>query len=176
MFAPGKMRSGILAVSLVWALGGIACAMSDTHGPGLFTAFEDFDFVGSEDPGDQVKTIVGILEGAVTHVQPTKLPTTTHGSGRKPIPGDLKTGVVYVFHSSGKVDEEDIALRILPQRFRRMGVRIISGPKSRNDLVFLVIGGPLFRFKFEHNGRGGYVWNTYDSRYDLSDYLLLYVR
>ena len=79
----------------------------------------------------------------------------------KAVPGSvtLTRGYAYGFRKTNDWPNETIALRILPDRLKSIGARIISAPKSESELIFAVIGGPFFTIEFEKHGHRGTIFN-----------------
>jgi len=170
------LRALSSAVLLVLFMATSACTGTQTRAPTPFAALEGLDLVGSLDLEDEGRLIAAILEGAISQTDLTKVPALAHGSRRMPLPQTARLGTVYVFHPTTKVDDADMALRVLPSRLENVGARILRRPKSNSDLILPIEGGPLFQLKFELQGCVGFIWNVHDRQRSMSDYLLLCVR
>lgn len=109
----------------------------------LVGIFSGFTFVGSAPYSEKT--------GAQITVPP-------HGQTELPLPS-LSVGQQYIFHHRRPLDDEQLALTTLPAKLKAAGSRVIAGPNSAGDLMFLVYGGPLFKVQFENNGRKGFIFN-----------------
>jgi hypothetical protein len=72
-------------------------------------------------------------------------------------PSQLPACRQYIFHH--RLDDERLALTLLPQRLRAAGLEVTAGPHSPGDLMSLVYGGPLFRIEFHDNSRRAFIFN-----------------
>jgi len=50
-------------------------------------------------------------------------------------------------------------MKTFPERLSSIGARVISAPKSPDDFIDLIIGGPLFVVEFEKDGHQGKIFN-----------------
>jgi hypothetical protein len=110
----------------------------------LVGIFSDFTFVGSA-PYSQTAE-------AQTTVPP-------HGLMELAPPSQLPAGRQFIFHHRRPLDDEQLALTLLPQRLRASGLEVTAGPHSSRDLIYLVYGGPLFRIEFHDNNRKAFIFN-----------------
>ena len=106
--------------------------------------FQDFTFVG-----------------AVAYSTESNLQTMAppHPSTGTAIPEPLLDGRQYIFHHRRPVDDERLALVLLPSKFKAEDLEVISGPNTPGDLVSLVYGGPLFKFRLGASGRNAIIFN-----------------
>ena len=68
-------------------------------------------------------------------------------------------GRVYVFRKVSSLQDEELALRVFPERLTEINARIVAAPKSAKDLAYLFIGGPLFKIEFEKDTHRGIIVN-----------------
>ena len=68
-------------------------------------------------------------------------------------PEELNVNLAYGLGCNKKWTNEDIALRVMPERIKNIGGRIIGGPSSRMDLTRGYVGGPYFQIEFELDGQ-----------------------
>ena len=68
-------------------------------------------------------------------------------------------GRAYIFRKDTTLDNEVLAMSILPMRLREAGAIITQAPRSTSDFMHLFIGGPLFSIKFEHGTHHGLIFN-----------------
>lgn len=73
--------------------------------------------------------------------------------------GKLVPNHGYAFRKNNVVANEDVALRVLPDRLRRIGAKVISAPSTESDLLFAMMGGPFFTIGFEKDGHRGTIFN-----------------
>jgi hypothetical protein len=71
----------------------------------------------------------------------------------------LTPGRVYIFRKTTKRSDEDLALNSLPGRLVKIGAQVLKAPKSSKDLIYPLIGGPLFVIQFEKDGHQGTMFN-----------------
>ena len=110
----------------------------------LLGMFSDFGFVGIAPYSRQVEAQV-----TVPH----------HGQAQLPLPNHLEAGQQYIFHHRRPVDDEQLALVTLRTKLQAEGLKIKTGPQSATDLMYLVYGGPLFKFQFSDRDRKGVIFN-----------------
>ncbi|MGH9890559.1 MAG: hypothetical protein ACREA0_00950 [bacterium] len=96
-----------------------------------------------------------------------------------PLEPRVVPGRVYVFRKTTEISNEDMALRVFPERLASIGARITKAPHSSKDLVYLIIGGPLFRIEFEKDGHRATIFNrmrTSDNPQEVYEELILTFR
>jgi hypothetical protein len=134
--------------------------------PKILNVFSDYTFVGS---GQAKYKDDGSLE--LTSVIP-------HNESEQPRPQKLEKGVQYVFHHLAPLDNEELALRELPQKLSQLGFKITKSPKGSQDLIYLVLGGPIFIIKFSDGNHEGIIYNQLETKLDdvwsEHDYVLIY--
>lgn len=89
-----------------------------------------------------------LASGAVQHLSPASSPGQLFARDR-----------VYVFEKVTDADNEGLAVRTLPGRLRSIGSTIVRAPKSQEDFVERILGGPLFRIRFDLRGLHGVAFN-----------------
>ncbi len=67
----------------------------------------------------------------------------------------LAPGRVYVFRKTTKTSNEDLGMKLLPERLAKVGAHTTKAPKSSKDFMYPFIGGPLFIIQFEKDGHQG---------------------
>lgn len=88
----------------------------------------------------------------------TKLDTASFQGTHPATPGFVR-GRVYVFRKTRNTTNEDIAIRLFPQRLSRIGARVTKAPASSRELTYLFMGGPLYQIQFEKDGKEGMIFN-----------------
>ena len=78
----------------------------------------------------------------------------TYPSERSLIPGR-----VYIFRKTTNRSDEDLGLKALPGRLAKIGAQVLKAPKSSKDLIYPILGGPLFVIQFEKDGHEGTMFN-----------------
>jgi hypothetical protein len=68
-------------------------------------------------------------------------------------------GYVYLFLTPDELDDEDLALSILPSRLSAIGATLAKVPRSSADLMTTTVGGPLFRIEFGWKEKRGVIYN-----------------
>lgn len=76
-----------------------------------------------------------------------------------PLEPRLVPARVYVFRKTNQMANETIAMKVFPERLSSIRARVTKAPQSSNDLVYLIIGGPLFKIEFEKDGHQGKILN-----------------
>jgi hypothetical protein len=138
----------ILAFSSV-PLGGIALTPTiPTDAKPFRSAFEGFVFVGSVPIASKESRGPRIV---------------SHGTTRQTFPSHFQGSRLYVFHHRRPVDNVRLAIDVLPSRLKRSGVSITSSPMSPLDLIYVYVGGPLFRIECEMNKRRMVIYNRVDA-------------
>lgn len=143
-----------------------ALVMTACHGEdcnAIKRALKDLAFVGA---------------GAVA---PAVVPA--HESGSKTLPASFDSHRQYVFHCLRSICAPG-SWQGLEESLKRNGVKVTKVPTSAADLVYLVVGGPLFTIKFECDGRTGSIQTTLDPKisasselawkWNLEDYILVF--
>jgi hypothetical protein len=145
----GRISRVILAAMMVFLL----CCCSQGSGEirrEPFEVFTGFVFVGSSpyDPS----------------VAPTGIPETLpqHGTLELPLPDHPQVRIQYVFHHRHPVDNETLAVTEIPARLRRLGITVVKAPRSGNELMYLFLGGPLFRIQIKDGNHEGMIYNQID--------------
>lgn len=82
-----------------------------------------------------------------------------HDNRELPLPERPSVGVQYVFHSRDVVDDEKLALVEFPARLRAAGIKIVRAPQSDRDLMYLFMGGPLFKIWIKEGNHEGMIYN-----------------
>ena len=133
--------------------------------------FQDFSFVGSGLARHNA-------DGSIDRVF-----IIPHENRAQPRPTTLTIGTQYVFHHAGPVDDEELGIRTLPDRLRRLGMRVLRAPQSTKDMMGLYLGGPLFSIDFEDHGHFGQIFNQLDpklsnesSKWAAEDFVLVYLK
>lgn len=103
-----------------------------------------------------------------------------HDENEQPKPQNLTQGVQYVFHHRAPVDDESLALKVLPEKLTMMGFKITKAPKSTSDLMYLYLGGPLFYIKFSDGNREFAIFNqlatSHSDTWAIHDYNVIRIR
>ncbi len=97
------------------------------------------------------------------------------------VPDEPLGGLAYVFHHRLPMDNERFALSELPRRLRALGITITSG-SDRASLMYLFLGGPLYRIRVRARGRSGVIYNKLDNElmklagteWSIEDHVLLW--
>jgi hypothetical protein len=71
----------------------------------------------------------------------------------------LFPGRVYVFRKAISTSNEDIGMKVLPERLAKIGARVTNAPRTSKDFMYVYIGGPLFVIQFEKDGHQGTMFN-----------------
>lgn len=71
----------------------------------------------------------------------------------------LIPGRVYVFRKTTDTSDEDLGMKILPDRLAKIGAHVTKAPQSSKDFIYPFIGGPLFVIQFEKDGHQGTMFN-----------------
>lgn len=66
---------------------------------------------------------------------------------------------VYVFRKTTGTSNEDMGMKVLPERLRSIGARVTKAPRSSKDFMYVFVGGPLFVIEFEKGGHHGTMLN-----------------
>lgn len=130
-------------VATLYALSTASCAQGDCSADWLRLALADFKYI-SEYAADPRK------------------PIPRHGTASQPLPKQLRTGFVYVFHTQERITTEEAALTLLPRKLRAAGVEILDGPKSSGEFAIPNSGGPLWNIRFRYQGCQGGLYNVVD--------------
>ena len=81
-----------------------------------------------------------------------------HGLQGLPLPGEIKPGVLYVFHYPVEKGDSLSPLEILPGRLRSLG---FEAPEP-TSIISLSSGGPLYEIKFWHGHCTGSIRHEVD--------------
>ncbi len=76
-----------------------------------------------------------------------------------PLEPRLTPGRVYLFRKTSRMANETMGMKVFPERLSSIGARVTKAPKSSQDFIHLVIGGPLFTIEFEKDGHQGKIFN-----------------
>lgn len=68
-------------------------------------------------------------------------------------------GRIYVFRKTNQLENETLAMKVIPKRLIDIGADDIKTPKSSKDFAYLFIGGPLFSIEFKYRGHSGMIAN-----------------
>ncbi len=71
----------------------------------------------------------------------------------------LVPGRVYSFSKTAKISDQDLGIKILPERLGKIGANVTKAPKSSDDFIDLYIGGALFVIQFDKDGHQGTILN-----------------
>ena len=71
----------------------------------------------------------------------------------------LVPGRVYAFRKTTKSSNEDLGMKILPDRLVKIGAHVTKAPQASKDFIYPFIGGPLFVIQFEKDGHQGTMFN-----------------
>lgn len=71
----------------------------------------------------------------------------------------LIPGRVYSFRKTVTTSNEDLAMKVLPARLKKIGARVTKAPQSSKDFIYPYVGGPLFLIQFEKEGHQGTMVN-----------------
>ena len=115
------LASGACLCSVVALFGNYARNRSILPSDSLRAVFADFTFVG---------------QNSCQEVE-----YRPHGTSRLPAPRDFQEGVCYVYLFPSGSDRP--VYELIEQRLGNDGVAILHSPSIDNDLIHLVIGGPL---------------------------------
>jgi hypothetical protein len=137
-----------------------------------FSVFTDFTFVGS----------APYKAGPGGAPEAQELPK--HSTAAVPLPEHPQPGVLYIFHRPGPVDNEKLALADFPARLKSAGITILKAPRSSRDLMYLYIGGPVFRIQIRKGDHEGVIYNDLDPdlvqashrEWAMEDYVLLWFK
>ncbi len=66
---------------------------------------------------------------------------------------------VYVFRKTTGTSNEDLGMKVLPDRLRSIGARVTKAPQNSKDFMYVYVGGPLFVIEFEKDGHHGTMLN-----------------
>jgi hypothetical protein len=130
--------------------------------------FSDFIFVGS---GKAKFLDNGQLDNYVI----------PHGTDEKPRPQKLEVGVQYVFHYAKGVGNETLGIKELPSRLNKLGLTVLSAPKSPSDFIYPYFSGPEFLIKFSDGNHIGVIYNQMDGKlsgnksFRVEDYILVFL-
>ena len=161
----------IMKVALVLITMMLACqARSEiTSRKVMDAAFSDFVFVGS---GKAKFRADGVLD--ITHA-------VEHGDKEQSKPDKLTTGIEYVFHHNGAVDDERLGGTEIPSRLSKIGVKILEAPNyNGGTFSYPYIGGPCFVIRFSDGHNEGLIFNQISPKTDeqgrvVEDYVLVYL-
>jgi hypothetical protein len=134
----------VFAVSLVFAVMFFDVGCSNRPSPKPLAVFSGFAYVG---------------EAPYTQADKPEGRAPQHGQVELPFPKQLNAGKQYIFHHDRPMDNEEFALKTLPETFRSLGLRVTVGPKSPGDLIALYAGGPFFEIEFKDGGYTAYIFN-----------------
>jgi hypothetical protein len=87
-----------------------------------------------------------------------------HDSKVAQIPDSLRPGVLYVFHRAQKVDEQELATKVLPGRLRSAGFTVLEAPSKLQDLAFVDPGGVVWKIRFRFDSQEGIIYNVLDKK------------
>ncbi len=121
-----------------------SCSRPETPplGKALESVFRDFIYVGA--------------------FPDTKDPIGVHSYDPRPLPASLSTGHRYVFHFSGKLDSAKFTVFELPRRLHHVGFRVLSAPKSIDELPTVDPGDRSWSVTFEYAGTTAQISNALD--------------
>jgi hypothetical protein len=71
----------------------------------------------------------------------------------------LVPGRVYVFRKTTNTSNENLGMKVLPDRLVKIGARLTKAPQSSKDFMYPFIGGPLYVIQFEKDGHQGTMFN-----------------
>ena len=146
-------RDARCKILYIFFLGLLALGLGSCSNPDITTdavgALGDFVFVGSAESNVRQNAVID--RGYVV----------PHSNTPQPIPPKLIVGMGYVFHYDGTIDDEELALRILPKRLSQRGLKVAKVP-SANDLMYIYAGGPLFAIPFQQGTHEGMIYNQLD--------------
>lgn len=146
---PRHRSLSLLRAAIVLTCLMLGCARKNSPADSkMLAVFSDFVFVGA---GPYVSTQRNSVEANQS--------VALHTEQQQPLPKHVEAGRQYVFHHRRPVDNEQLALGILPSRLQAAGVRIIRAPQSPGDLMHLIVGGPLFVIKFKDGENVGFIFN-----------------
>ena len=80
--------------------------------------------------------------------------------GSPPVPTVFQRGMQYRFICPEPCRVDNLAIHVLPRRLTEVGAQNMKHPSSPQQLMFLDIGGPLFRITFEWNDQSYRITNT----------------
>jgi hypothetical protein len=120
----------------------------------LLDVFSDFNYVGS---------------GPAKFKQDGSLDTiyvVPHEEEQLSQPSKLERGTQYVFHfKNGTPDNEAMGLRILPERLKKLGYKILEAPNyNGGTFLYTYIGGPYFYIKFSDGEKEAIIFNQPDRK------------
>jgi hypothetical protein len=150
----------------------ICCQSRTGHiPPEALNIFSDFHFVGS---GSARFTQDGLLD---------TIYIPTHGEKELPQPDKLEKGTQYIFHyKEGAPDNEAMGIKILPERLKKLGFKIIEAPDDKGrPLLYPFIGGPYFYIKFSSGQHEAVIFNKShadqnDQDKIVDDYVLVFLQ
>lgn len=168
MARPGKLLRVVIAFIL--ALLTLAASCSAQRGktemnPSVLRIFTDF-------------TLVGVGPVASDTDALDRIEIVAHDENELPNPKMAQGRTQYVYHYRGSLNPESLALHQLPERLSKSSLRIMKAPKSSSDLLYLVVGGPLFYIEFSDGVNRGVIFNRLHldlgEPWDTHDYVLIY--
>jgi len=78
-----------------------------------------------------------------------------------PLERVLASGHVYVFRKTTEMSNEQLGMKVLPERLAKIGAQVTKAPRSSQDFIYRVIGGPLFLIEFQKDGHRGTMFNRF---------------
>lgn len=129
-------------------------------------------------------TYVGSVPASFDNSGSPKTQVGGHGIQELPLPSGLIIGQAYIFHHTRPINNEELGLKIFPQRITDAGRTLINAPHSSRELIALFVGGPLFKIQFKDHGHIAYIFNQVCPSYNQlteagfsgDDYVLVYVK
>ena len=76
-----------------------------------------------------------------------------------PLERRLDAGRVYIFTKVNDTPDDVLALKVFPGRITKIGGVVTNGPRSSQDLMYLITGGPLFKIEFRLDSHRGVLFN-----------------
>ena len=138
--APVDIRSRRSILLTLAAVSG--CRPLARRGDGLATVFADFIYVGAFPAWD------------------VHLKNAAHAPTIFPAIWEAQTQ--YIFHLDTDREFDELASRILPQRLRSAGARVLVAPRSWRDMAIPDSGNPIWQIEFRTGSFRGFLRNRHE--------------
>jgi hypothetical protein len=103
---------------------------------------------------------VYVGEAPFSQAEISEMHAPPHGQVEMHPPTQLSAGTQYIFHHHRPLDDEEFALKTLPEAFRSVSLHVTAAPKSPGELLAPFSGGPFFTIQFEDGDYTAYVFNV----------------
>jgi hypothetical protein len=84
----------------------------------------------------------------------------------QPLERVLTSGHAYVFRKTTEISNEQLGMKVLPERLAKIGAQVTKAPHSSQDFMYPMIGGPLFLIEFQKDGHRGTMFNRFRAEKD----------